>query len=268
MADGRFDRARFTARLATRRLGRALVVRGRTGSSNDDAWEALAAGQPDGVAVVAGEQTAGRGRAGRTWTHVPGRSLAMSVALHLGCDVRQAGVIPLAAGLAVARASRALGVEARLKWPNDVLARGRKLAGVLCELRRLPDGTEAVVIGIGVNVAHAPGDFGPGLRGSATSLAIEGAAGVTPEDAAASCLNQLEPLWDELQEGDRSRVLEAWTAHAAFWGERVTVRTPAGPLEGIARRLEDDGALVLRLDSGAETIVRAGDLEPTGAERT
>ena len=83
-----FDRARFTARLATSRVGRALVVRDVTGSTNDDAWEALGS-LGDGAAVLALEQTAGRGRAGRTWTQVPGRGLALSVALRLGCDVRQ-----------------------------------------------------------------------------------------------------------------------------------------------------------------------------------
>ena len=81
-----FDRARFTARLATSRVGRALVVRDVTGSTNDDAWEALGS-LGDGAAVLALEQTAGRGRAGRTWTQVPGRGLALSVALRLGCDV-------------------------------------------------------------------------------------------------------------------------------------------------------------------------------------
>jgi BirA family biotin operon repressor/biotin-[acetyl-CoA-carboxylase] ligase len=115
-----FDRARFTARLGAQRLGQRLVVRESTASTNDDAWEALGA-LGDGAVVLALEQTQGRGRAGRRWEHAPGRGLALSVALHPGCDVRQAGMIPLAAGLAVVQACHALGVPAaRLKWPNDV----------------------------------------------------------------------------------------------------------------------------------------------------
>lgn len=260
MADARFDRAAFGAALATRRLGRSLLVRERTGSTNDDAYEALCAGLPDGVTVVADVQERGRGRAGRAWSHAPGLGLAMSFALHPGCDARQAGVVPLAAGLALARAAAAQGVRAAIKWPNDVLAGGRKLAGVLCELRRWPGGGEVVVVGIGANVRHAAADFAPELRESATSLALAG-ADVPLEAFAARVLTEFEPLWAVVQEGDRAAVLAAWSERAAFWGEPVTVRTPAGPVTGVAQRLDPDGALVLRLESGVETTIVAGDLE-------
>lgn len=254
-----FDRARYTARLATRRVGVQLLVRERTASTNDDAWEALAT-LGDGAAVIALEQTDGRGRAGRSWSHASGKGLALSVALRLGCDVRQAGVIPLGAGLAVTQACHALGVPAaRLKWPNDVLAGEAKLAGVLCEVRRAPGGGDAVVIGIGLNVAQGREDFDPGLNGIATSLALEGSS-ATVEEAAAEVLNRLEPLWAELQEGDRAAVLAEWTRWGAHWGRPVTVRTPAGPVEGVAERLDPDGGLVLRVAGGALTTVIAGDL--------
>ena len=261
-----FDRSRFVARLGTRRLGRSLLVRESTASTNDDAWEALAE-LGDGAAVIALAQTRGRGRAGRRWEQVPGKGLALSVALRLGCDVRQAGAIPLAAGLAVARAAHALGVErARLKWPNDVLVEGRKLAGVLCEMRRVPASpggpvAEAVAIGIGMNVRQSRDDFPPELREMATSLALEGSE-ARLEDAAAACLDALEPLWAELQEGDRAAVLAAWSALSTHWGGWLRVRTPAGEVEGIAQRLDADGGLVLRTIDGRDTTVLAGDLQP------
>ncbi len=263
-----FDRERFAARLGTHRLGRSLRVLESTTSTNDDAWDALAS-LGDGAAVVALAQRRGRGRAGRGWTQVPGRGLALSVALRLGGDVRQAGAIPLAAGLAVAQACHALGVEgARLKWPNDVLVAGRKLAGVLCEVRRVPGGTppregsgEAVVIGVGLNVGHARDEFPEELRATATSLALEGST-ARIEDAAAEFLNRLEPLWSELQQGDRAAVLAEWSRWGAHWGERVHVRTPAGSVQGVAQRLDPDGGLVLRAETGAETVVLAGDLIP------
>ena len=263
MAEPRFDRARFQARLRTHHLGRVLIARAETGSTNDDALEALASGLPDGVAVVADAQAHGRGRAGRTWTHAPGLGLAISVALHPGCEPGQAGAIPLAAGLALARAAQRLGVAARLKWPNDVLWQGRKLAGVLCEMRRTPDG-DAVVIGAGVNVRQAAADFPPEIRERATSFRLAGAEAAV-EDVAAEFLNALEPLWTELEEGDRRVVLDGWRENAAFWGEPVTARTPGGEVRGIAQRLEDSGALVLRLESGLEATVLAGDLEPEDA---
>ena len=270
MADD-FDRTRFASRLGTLRLGRALHVLESTASTNDGAWEALAGpilhgGATDSVTAVALAQTRGRGRAGRAWLQVPGRGLALSVALQLGRDVRHASVIPLAAGLAVVQTCHALGVgAARLKWPNDVLVDGRKLAGVLCEVRRgrgtpLKSGSgEAVVIGVGLNVGHTRDEFPDELRNTATSLALQGAA-ASVEDAAAEFLTRLEPLWSELQDGNRAGVLTEWSRWCAHWGEWVMVRTPAGPVEGIAQRLDHDGGLVLRTAKGVETTVFAGDV--------
>jgi len=259
LADG-FARTRFSARLRTHALGHRLLVRDTTGSTNDDAWEALGA-LGDGATVIALAQARGRGRAGRAWEQAPGKGLALSVALHLGCEPGQAGLVPLAAGLAVARAARALGVpRAALKWPNDVLVGGRKLAGVLCELKRAPGGGDAVVIGVGLNVSQSRDDFPAPLRDRATSLSLEGAP-VPLEDAAAETLSQLEPLWDELEEGDRAAVLAAWTAACPHWGGRLRVRASAGEVEGVALRLAPDGGLVLRDDSGREVTVVAGDVD-------
>lgn len=260
MADG-FDRARFAARLGTHRLGHALLVRERTGSTNDDAWEAFD-GLGDGATVVALEQTKGRGREGRRWDSAPGLGLTLSVALTLGCDVRQAGLVPLAVGLAVLRAAHALGAgAARLKWPNDVVVGARKLAGVLCELKRTVNGEEVVVIGVGLNVRQRREDFPEALRDHATSLALEG-ADATLEDAAAELLTRLEPVWAEAQEGDRAAVLAAWSSGCDHWGRRMSVRTPSGTVEGVALRLDADGGLVLRMDGGREHTVVAGDVAP------
>jgi BirA family biotin operon repressor/biotin-[acetyl-CoA-carboxylase] ligase len=264
LAEPRFDRARFASRLATRRLGRSLLVRAETGSTNDDAWDARAAGGPDGLVVVADDQVRGRGRAGRTWAHAPGLGLALSVAMDLGCDARQAGVAPLVAGLALAEALAERGVAVSLKWPNDVLCATRKLAGLLCELRRPPGGGDVVVIGAGVNVRQRADDFPPDLRERATSVTLAG-SDATVEDVAAGFLNALEPLWARFQEGDRAALLAAWTARATGWGNTVTVRGPGGDVTGTAVRVDEDGALVLRLESGAERRVVAGDVEPAAA---
>src|SRR4029453_12363481 len=122
----------------------------------------------EGVTVVADAQTRGRGREGRRWHLAPGRGLALSVALFQGCDGPGAGTVPLAAGLARARAARRLGLAVRLKWPNDVLAGARKLCGILCESRRARE-RDAVVIGVGVNGHEQRDDFPPELREPPTS---------------------------------------------------------------------------------------------------
>lgn len=271
-----FDRARFSALLATRRLGRSLVTRAEVGSTNDEAWEALAGDAPDGTAVVADAQTRGRGRAGRSWHTAPGASLALSVLLREGVERRALGLLPLAAGLAVARGLEVLGAAPALKWPNDVLLGGRKVAGVLCESRQVrpaagfgtappgrvapPAAREAAVVGVGVNVTQAAGGFPEEIAATATSLAL---AGVTAdrESVAAAFLGALEPLWEALRADGGGALLAEWSARGDCWGRPVTVRTPAGVVRGVARGLEPDGALRLESEDGAVVVVRAGDLE-------
>jgi BirA family biotin operon repressor/biotin-[acetyl-CoA-carboxylase] ligase len=267
LAEPSFDRVAFNERLRTQRLGRTLLVRAETASTNDDAWDAALAGVPDGAVVVADDQTRGRGRGDRVWHQAPGRGLALSVVLHAGCDRAGLSTAPLVAGLALVRALDACGVATDLKWPNDVLARGKKLAGILCETRRDADGEDVVVIGAGVNVLQSRDEFPDELRERATSVALEG--GVASREAvAAGFLDALEPLWDEHQEGDAAAALEAWRARARFWGERVTVRTPAGEVTGVAYGLAADGGLLLRTDSGAEVTIVTGDVVPAGAPAT
>ena len=260
MAEPTFDRDAFTRALTTRRVGRRLIARATVESTNDVAWDAIAEGMPDGTVVVADTQTRGRGRAGRSWHTAPGRGLALSVALHPGCDLRRHGTLPLAAGLALAEALESLGGKPRLKWPNDLLIGDRKVSGILCESRRRAGGGDAVVIGVGVNVAQRAADFPGELAAAATSLALEGVA-TTREAVAAAFLNALEPLWHAHAEGDGDAVVGLWSRRADFWGRPVSVRTPSGEVTGVARALDPDGGLVLTLASGVETTVLAGDLE-------
>jgi BirA family biotin operon repressor/biotin-[acetyl-CoA-carboxylase] ligase len=265
LAESVFDRARFTRALRTRRLGHALFTRAEVDSTNDLAWELAQQGADEGACVVADAQLGGRGRMGRAWHTTPGKGLALSLLLHPGCEAGAApgrlgaGTAPLVAGLALRRGLDALGLEATLKWPNDLLVRGRKLSGILVEGRRTAAGAELVVLGVGVNVAQTPGDFPPELRGRATSLAIEGRP-ARREEVAAAFLNALEPLWDEHQEGDRNQVLDAWRREAGFWGRPVVVRSQVGEVRGIARDLDPIGGLVLETAAGPRTF-HAGDLE-------
>jgi BirA family biotin operon repressor/biotin-[acetyl-CoA-carboxylase] ligase len=265
-AEATFDRRAFAVRLQTRRLGRTLVARAEVDSTNDVAWDAVAQGAGEGVTVVADAQTRGRGREGRRWHLARGKGLALSVALANDCDAAPLGLLPLAAGLALARGLERLGLEARLKWPNDLLAGTRKLAGILVESRRLPAGDRAVV-GVGINVREQQDDLPAELHGVATSLAMEGCR-ASREHVAAEFLNALEPLWRGMQEGGGETLLEAWRGRASFWGRPVTVRTPTGPLTGVARDLDASGGLVLRLDGGDEVTAVAGDVEVAWPEES
>jgi BirA family biotin operon repressor/biotin-[acetyl-CoA-carboxylase] ligase len=232
-----------------------------TGSTNADL---LARGGPEGQVLVAEEQTAGRGRAGRTWVSVPGASLTFSVLLRpMSVPPAARGWLPLLTGVAVATAVRsAAAVAAVLKWPNDVLVGDRKLAGILAE--QSPAG-DAVVVGVGLNVA-TPRDALPvspaGLP--ATSLLVEG-ADVTREALLAGILRALERWYLAFRaepDPERSGLLAEYTAACATLGRTVRVELPAGRvLTGVAEGIDRGGRLLVRPAGGTSaTPVSAGDI--------
>jgi BirA family transcriptional regulator, biotin operon repressor / biotin---[acetyl-CoA-carboxylase] ligase len=242
-------------------LWSSVEVVASTGSTNADL---LARGGPEGQVLVAEEQTAGRGRAGRTWVSVRGASLTFSVLLRpASVSAAERGWLPLLTGVAVAAAVRsAAGVAAVLKWPNDVLVGDRKLAGILAE--QSPPG-DAVVVGVGLNVA-TPHDALPvspaGLP--ATSLLVEG-ADVARELLLVEILRSLERLYLAFRadpDPARSGLLAEYTAACATLGRTVRVELPAGRvLTGVAEGIDRGGRLLVRpAEAPAAIPVSAGDV--------
>jgi BirA family biotin operon repressor/biotin-[acetyl-CoA-carboxylase] ligase len=247
-------------------LWTAVDIVASTGSTNADllARAGLDAGFAEGQVLVAEEQTAGRGRLGRSWASVPGASLTFSVLLRPApVPGGRRGWLPLITGVAVASAVRAVaGVDAVLKWPNDVLVGERKLAGILAE--QSPDGS-AVVIGTGLNVA-TPADALPASPAGlpATSLLVEGAP-VSRDALLVALLGQLE-RWYLAFRADpdpvRTGVLDAYRSLSATLGQAVRVEMPAGRVvTGVARDVDPDGRLLVQ-ETGATVItpVSAGDV--------
>jgi BirA family transcriptional regulator, biotin operon repressor / biotin---[acetyl-CoA-carboxylase] ligase len=234
------------------------VVR-QTGSTNADL---LRRGGPEGQVLVAEEQTAGRGRMGRSWVSQPGAALTFSFLLRpAAVPPGRRGWLPLLTGVAAVAAVRGVcGLDATLKWPNDVLIGGRKLAGILAE-----QSGDFVVIGIGLNVATTP-DALPsgagGLRG--TSLAIEG-ADVSREVLLAEILRQLERWYLAFRDDpdpERSGILAAYRPLCGTLGRQVRVELPGGKvLVGRAEDVDLDGRLLVR-EPGAplSAPVSAGDV--------
>jgi BirA family biotin operon repressor/biotin-[acetyl-CoA-carboxylase] ligase len=227
------------------------------GSTSDRLKELARSGAPEWTAVLAERQTGGRGREGRTWQS-PRGGLYLSVLLRP--REQRASLIPLAAGVAVAQAVEPLGVEARLKWPNDVLASGRKLAGVLAEASSGGAGVEWVALGIGVNVALDPLSLPEELRASVTSLRAEGAGEAAPGPVAAAVLARLAVWYDALREAP-ARVVAAWRERAIpWWGTLVDVRSGASALRGRLLAVDDDGALVIELPGGERRRLVTGEV--------
>jgi BirA family biotin operon repressor/biotin-[acetyl-CoA-carboxylase] ligase len=226
--------------------------------STSDRLKALArGGAAEWTTVLAERQTGGRGRDGRAWVSPPG-GLYLSVLLRPRFE--KPGLLPLAAGLAVAEASAELGVPAELKWPNDVLVSGRKLAGILSEAASGAGGVEWVVLGIGVNVALDATALPPEIAGAVTSLRAEGAPGASVPAVAAAVLARLAVCYDAL--GSRPEtVVSAWRSRAApWWGEVVEVRSGESELRGRLRGVDDGGALVIDVEGGGERRLLSGEV--------
>ena len=207
--------------------------------------------------MLAERQSGGRGREGRAWQSPPG-GLYLSLLLRPG--KAPAALLPLAAGVAVAEAVASLGVACQLKWPNDVLASGRKLAGILAEASSSSAGVDWVVLGIGVNVALDPASLPAELRHDVTSLAAEGSAGAGPDLVAAAVIVRLGVWYDALREAP-SRVAAAWRERAVpWWGSSVEVRQGASVLRGLLAAVDDEGALVIELPGGELRRLVSGEV--------
>jgi len=245
----RLDANRLAASLRHDAFVRRIVVLSTTGSTNDDARRLAAVGAPEGTVVLAEHQTEGRGRLGRSWESPEGTGLYLSVLLRPTEPPESLGRYPIAAAVAVCTACRTFaGAGAVLKWPNDVLADGGKLAGVLSELRQGVSGAE-LVLGIGVNVNQAGEDFEEALRGTATSLRmLRDGVTVDPEAVATALLRALGAAVALFRAGAWTEVAEQFLRYAPHaTGRRV--RLAAGG-EGSTDGLDASGALRVATANG------------------
>ncbi|MCX6434279.1 MAG: biotin--[acetyl-CoA-carboxylase] ligase [Actinobacteria bacterium] len=255
------DAAQVERRLADREIAwPAPHVLVSTGSTNADALALAREGAPEGTVVVADEQTAGRGRLGREWVSAPGSGLWCSVLVRMPTTAGR-GLLPLLAGVAVAEAVRRHGVQASLKWPNDVVVDGpaldgsagpRKLAGILAE----SDGDEVVVIGIGVNVNQRAEQLPVPV---ATSLVLEGAV-VSRNELLVDILTGLHAGLVGLRRDGAGFALDAYRSLCLTIGRDVVVSLPSGEIvSGRAVGVGDDGQLHVRTAEKTMSVA-AGDV--------
>jgi len=230
------------------------------GSTNDAAKSLARAGAAEGTLVWAGEQTAGRGRRGRGWVSPPG-NLYLSLIMRPAVAPARAAQLGFVAALALAEGVGALcgpALEIRCKWPNDVLAAGRKLAGILLESEITDSNAiDFVVIGTGTNLASQPS----GVEYPATSLAAQGFPGVAPEQLLQAYVRRFD-FWARIWRTDGfAPVRRAWLARAAGIGKDIRVRLERMTLFGRFLDLDDDGALLIGMAEGPRRIA-AGEVFP------
>jgi BirA family biotin operon repressor/biotin-[acetyl-CoA-carboxylase] ligase len=238
-------------------LGKPLHMLATTTSTNDEAKHAAKKGAAHGATWVADEQTAGRGRQGRTWVSPRGENLLFSTLVRLACPPSRLPLVALVVGLAVLEAvtRAAPGAGARIKWPNDVLVGKKKIAGVLVEAVTMGSRVEAVVIGVGINV-HTR-EFPDDLVDRATSVAL---LAREPPDRAVILADVLQSLDRDLYlvvARGLGLVRARLDAADALRGQRV--RSDAGD-EGIAAGIDDDGRLLVRRDDGVLARWSAGEV--------
>ena len=216
--------------------------------------------------VVAERQTAGRGRAGRSWDSPPGRSLYLSIVVRPPSEIVP-GILTTAVGLGVAEAIETLyGLSTRLKWPNDVMVGGRKVAGVLVESQLSRGQIMAAAVGIGVNVAWSHEEFPETLRDRATSISQElGGPALDPHDQRvrllAGLLQRVAALYRLASTEGSDLIVKRATARSDVLGHRVVVRLAEGrTMEGVATRLLVDGALEVKTSEGTESV-GSGEVE-------
>jgi BirA family biotin operon repressor/biotin-[acetyl-CoA-carboxylase] ligase len=249
--------------LATGELGRRIHAYDELESTNDEAHRLADAGALHGEVVIAEDQTKGRGRKGRSWIAPKGLGLTTSVVLRPALPASRAPELTIVAAVAVCEAVRELGAAARIKWPNDVECRGRKLAGLLTELRAENERIRHAILGVGLNVSLEARDLPEELRDRATSLLIETGERQPRPVVCAVLLEHLEE-WLSLHEAEGfEAVRERWRELSSTLGRRVRVVNDArsGSFEGDAIDLAPDGALLVKDASGSLQRVVAADVE-------
>jgi len=255
---------RLRQTLRTKILGQGLIeLYDRIGSTNARARELAAAGAPEGALVLANQQTAGHGRFGRTWHSPAGLNLYFSLVLRPELPAPALSWLPLAAGLAAAETIKDVtGLSPELKWPNDLLLKGKKIAGILVEGELGPGGIEFAVLGLGLNVNTKSADFPAGLAGIAGSLRMITGRLLDRTVLLASLLNHLETEYRVLGDGRTGDLIKRYREVCRTLGAKVRFRHGRETRQGLAIGVSEAGELEVRLE-GTEDLVRLNAGEVT-----
>jgi len=251
--------AEIKAGLETRVFGQNVVCYHETTSTNDRALELAAGGAPEGTLVAAESQTQGRGRSKRTWLSKPYANLLFSLILRPDWTLEQAPLVTLLFAVAVARAIRAqTDLSAQIKWPNDILIQGSKVAGILTEMRTQADLINFIICGIGINVGSAPSGV---LHTQAASLAELAGRPIPRLPLLRRVLMELEQLYAAARRHGLSYIPSQWEPLSCMNGSQVIVDTAGGDrFEGTAMGVDETGALLVRIEGGLTRRFFSGEV--------
>lgn len=248
--------------LGTRFIGKVGIAHHRlTDSTNTKAREMARGGAPSGTLVVAEAQSAGRGRKGRSWLAAPGEGLLFSLILRPDMEPSRATLITLMTAVSVAEALiDETGVNARIKWPNDILVHGKKLAGILTEMSMELDAVDYVVVGLGLNINTPAAAFPEEIRAIATSLMAETSAPFSRVAVLRAILSRFETHYDTLSTDGPEPMLRRWKALSDIVGRRVRVSMMHEEIEGRVTDIDADGVLLVETEAGEPLRILSGDV--------
>jgi BirA family transcriptional regulator, biotin operon repressor / biotin---[acetyl-CoA-carboxylase] ligase len=242
-------------------VGRDIRVFHETTSTNDVTEKLARDGVKEGAVVFAESQTKGRGRMGRHWVSPRAKGLWFSVLLRPKLRPMEATRLTIAAATALCRAIHAkTEISPQIKWPNDVLIRGKKIAGILTEMRAELDHVNYLVLGIGVDVNVSMSDLPSEVRKTATSLKIEAGHAIDRAEMAIAILKELDRDYSRIAAGDFETVADEWEELCSTIGRDVRITVGDRVLQGRAESLDSDGALLLRTQHGRLERVIGGDV--------
>jgi BirA family biotin operon repressor/biotin-[acetyl-CoA-carboxylase] ligase len=243
--------------LSTCVLGRPLLLFNRISSTNEFAKRIARRGAPAGTLVLADAQSSGRGRHGRHWHSPPGAGLWFSFIIQPRATPKQLGLFPiLISAVVVEQLKNFCDYSFQVKWPNDVLAGGKKICGILCEAQFTPPRLDYVVAGIGVNVNQSPGDFPPSLRNHAQSLAMLLHRQLDRKALLVKLLAGLDLAFFSNDELPLDK-LKLWKSSCADLGKTITLRHGPERLTGIFEEVSEQGELMLRCGTSLQRLVAA-----------
>jgi BirA family transcriptional regulator, biotin operon repressor / biotin---[acetyl-CoA-carboxylase] ligase len=245
----------------TKVIGRDVRVFEETTSTNDVVEKLARDGVKEGAVVFAESQTKGRGRLGRKWMSPVRKGLWFSILLRPALRPQQATQLTVAGATALWRAIESqTALRPEIKWPNDILVRGKKVAGILTELNAELDRVKHVILGIGVDVNQSAAEFPSELRKSATSLRIETGRLISRPELAVAILRELDHDYSRVSAGRFAATADEWEEHCTTIGRDVAIRVGDRQIRGRAESLGEDGALLLRTDHGHLERISGGDV--------
>jgi BirA family biotin operon repressor/biotin-[acetyl-CoA-carboxylase] ligase len=248
--------------LKTKWMGKTIHHFHTLDSTNSKAYQLALDGAEEGEVVISESQEKGRGRLGRQWFSPPFLNLYLSVILRPKIPPHQASLITLMAAVATAEAIQKFsGLLPLIKWPNDILLRDRKIAGLLNEIHSEMDRIHFVILGIGVNLNLDKRKFSKEFGAEATSLKIEMGQAISRKIFLQTLLQELEKWYTIFMKEGSAHILKAWRDRAHIKGRRVKVTSFGKALTGVAVDIDSDGALILETMGGERERVVAGDVE-------